>query len=233
MRDLKFLDPAKAALVLIDLQKGYCDPASDAAQRLGWDVTGAEEICKRHVPFLAEIRKILPASRILWVRMQESAETYAPNTPYGPDAPIKSPKDEFVELCKYGTTGHQYHIVEPAYGEKEFNKFHPSAFSSPSFTRYLQRNHITQLVFTGGIISRCLNATIHPASALGYDCLMVQGLLYAPKHLHAEATEHFNVLSAFHARVVTPKEVLVQLRLGPDTPTKTRLKDRGLPARVL
>lgn len=143
--------------------------------------------------------------------MEEKAETYASNTFYGPH------RKEFVELCVRGTKGHDYHVVRPEKGEAEFLKFHPSGFSSKDFSRYLEEHGITQLVLTGVITSRCLNATVVAGSALGYECVIVEDLTAGPSHLSDEITQHLNLTCAFYAQRVSSGQFISKmndLRLG-------------------
>jgi nicotinamidase-related amidase len=208
MRNLSNLDWSKCALVVVDLQKGYCDPASDAAQRLGWDVAAAEEVCRAHVGFLNEVRKLLPPKQIIWFQMEEAAHSMAPNMHYGPERG----DDVFVPLCVRGTAGHDFHIVSPAPDEPVFQKFHNSGFSNPEFRQHLADNKLTQLVTTGVVTSRCVNSTIVAASALGFENAVITGLVAGPAKLKTEMDEHLKVTTFFFAMPLTPEAFLDRLR---------------------
>lgn len=207
MRDIRNLNPGKVAVVLVDLQRGYCDPNSDCAQLLGWDVSGADQVCRDHVPFLAALRQLLPPSKIVWLRMEEAAETYAPNAAYGPHLG----DDVFAPLCVRGTPGHDFHIVSPAEGEPQFLKFHPSGFSDRAFRDYLEEIGATQLVFTGVIGSRCVNATVITASSLGKDCVMLTDLISGPAKLADEMREHEKVTTFFYAQPLSANDFIQHL----------------------
>ena len=194
MKSLSALDIKKSAIVIVDLQKGYCDPQSDCANLLGWDVSGADAVAQMHVDFLKTVREIYPSERVIWLRMEEAAHSYAQNTPYGPHL-----GDGFAELCVRGTAGHEYHIAKPQRGEPEFVKFHASGFSSKEFSRYLESQNITQLIFTGVIASRCVNATLVAASALGYGCIILNDLVAGPSHIPEEIEQHMKVTGMFYA----------------------------------
>jgi nicotinamidase-related amidase len=196
MRDIRNLNPEKVAVVLVDLQRGYCDPNSDCAQLLGWDVKDADRVCRDHIPFLASLRQLLPSKQIIWLKMEEAATTYAPNAAYGPHL-----GDEvFAPLCVRGTSGHEFHVVIPVEGEPQFLKFHPSGFSNKEFRNYLEANGITQLVFTGVVSSRCVNATVVTASSFGYECVILNDLISGPTKLADEMREHEKVTTFFYAK---------------------------------
>lgn len=193
MKHIDRLNKNDAAIIIVDLQKGYCDPTSDCANQLGWNVNDANQIAHDHVDFLKKIREIMRPERIIWLHMDESPETYAENLRYGPH------RDDFYTLCVRGTTGHDFHVVSPNREEVEFVKFHPSGFSSKAFRDYLEKQDIKQLCFTGVISSRCVNSTLITASALGYECLIIEDLISQPAHLKDEAEHHLRVTTDFFA----------------------------------
>lgn len=204
MRSSELINLQKIALVLVDLQRGYCDPHSDMARLLGWDVSDADKICHAHVPFLEAVRKLLPPKRILWLKMEEAEATLAENMAYGPHLGA----DVFVPLCVRGTPGHDFHIVQPAAGEPQFLKFHFSGFHSEEFRDHLKREGITQLAFTGVIRSRCVNATVIAASALGYECVLIDDMISGPRNLEIEMQEHGKLTKFFYAPPVQSGDFL-------------------------
>jgi nicotinamidase-related amidase len=180
------LDPKKTALVIIDVQKGYCKAGSDCTQPpLNWDVSAADNVCRAHIDFLTAVRTILPPENIIWTRMEETRSTYANNSPY-------RESEYFVDLCVRGTEGHDYHLVEPQNGEVEMFKTHPSAFSvytsivQPTANEgmdlhtYLQYLGVENVAGTGVIESRCVHSTFNGASERGYNCYALQDLMGAP-----------------------------------------------------
>jgi len=214
MRSLDLLKPDSAAAIIIDLQRGYCDPNSDCAIRLKWDVTTADKVCHAHAPYLESLRKILPPNRIVWSQMEEAADTYASNNAYGATGDLAS---EFVPLCVRGTPGHDFHIVKPAEGEKVIFKVQHSIFSchtpdAAGLAEYLKSLGVSQLVFSGVVASRCVNASVIVASNyLGFECVLLSDLVTGPKHLEVEITEHLKTTNFFYANTRTAEEVLKQL----------------------
>jgi len=216
MRSLELLDPRKAAAIIVDLQRGYCDPTSDAAQEpLRWDVARADAICRLHVQYLTDLRTLLPAKQIIWSQMEEAPETYAWNYFYGPTG---DRAHDFVPLCVRGTPGHDFHVVAPAPGEHHVFKIQHSIFSmhtpeAAGLDSYLKGLGVSQLIFSGVILSRCVNASVLVASSyLGYECIVLSDLTGGPKQLEEEMAQHLNVTGSFYANVRTSAEVLEQLR---------------------
>lgn len=201
MYSLESLDPAKLGLVIMDLQKGYCDPASDCATKIGWDVREAEAICEAHRSFLPQARKLLSPSRIMWFQMEEHPRSIAPN--------LRRSSGFLTEeesICIQGTTGHDFHLVQPATGEAVFQKFHPNGFTSAAFCDHLLRQGITQLAFTGVIGSRCVNATIISASERGFACMALTDLIGGPALFRQEMEIHLRVTTHLYALPLTAQE---------------------------
>ncbi len=195
-------NPKTTALLIIDLQRGYCDPESDVAQKLNWDVSQADQLCHDAVDFIDQARKYLPAHNIIWTQMSEAKglRGYACNSPY-------AESEDFVELCVEHTNGHGLHVVRPEGGEPRLLKFHPSVFHVDSILRfgypksryrelsleqYLEydgqvifqkpdKQPIETVAAIGVIDSRCVNATLMGASERGYKCLTIDGLTGAPE----------------------------------------------------
>lgn len=210
MRALSLLDKSKLAVVIIDLQKGYCDPASDCAVKLGFDVSQSEALCHKVDAWLPCLRAVLPADRILWVQMEES-EHMAPNMHYGTPVDDSQAPDHFIPLCLRGTPGHDFHIVKPAKGEPVFQKLHYSVFHAQEFRTYLEKNSITQLAFLGVVGSRCVNASVIAASTMGYECILLEDMIAAPIQQQDEMKHHVFVTTLFYALPLTAKTFIKAL----------------------
>ncbi len=189
MRSIEDLNIQKFGIVIIDLQKGYCAPGSDAERHLGWDVRDAEKVCMRHVPFLKALRKQLQPHQIIWFRTEERPETFARNLHVG--ALMRAEE----ALCVIGTSGHDYHIVAPNPGEATFEKTHFNGFSVDAFKSHLASHGIEQLAFTGVVGSRCVSATATSAAERDMGCILITDLIGGPTKLKTEMKHHLNALS--------------------------------------
>jgi nicotinamidase-related amidase len=235
-------NPETTALLIIDLQRGYCDPESDMAQKLNWDVSQADQLCHDAVGFIDQVREHLPAHNIIWTRMSEAKglRGYADNSPY-------AESEDFVELCVEHTRGHGFHVVRPESGEPDLLKFHPSSFSKASFltfghpkSRYNKFNLEQYLEYDGPVVfnkpdkqpietvaaigvidSRCVNATLMGASERGFKCLTIDGLVGAPERknlpsgvmsFNDEVLAHRQVRDMFIAAPISPEQFIDCLR---------------------
>ncbi|MGE4351228.1 MAG: cysteine hydrolase family protein [Bdellovibrionales bacterium] len=212
------VSPSNTAVLLIDLQKGYCDPHGDAAQTLGWDCHPLHEVCQRHLPFIKKLRKILPAPHLIWARFEEHEDTMAPNIPMKQD-------EVFHRLCLRGTPGFAYHLVSPLPLEAEVLKFHPSAFhkdarvhmigapetnESHSLPDYLKSLNVDTLVFTGVLATRCVYGSILGASIFGFNCLCLSDLMAVPEGevFQNELSAHEITRNMFYAYPFESEEFL-------------------------
>jgi len=214
------------ALIIVDLQQGYCRPGSDCAQPpLSWDVSEADELCKLHVEFVNAARKILPPENIIWTQMEETAKTYAKNTPM-PDDP------DFIDLCVRGTAGHDFHVVAPAEGEAILFKTHPSAFHrgaeiitptnrGDDLETYLNKRKIENTGTTGVIGPRCVNGTLIGSSIAGFNTYALRDFIGQPTYtrsdlggkatMQEEARIHEDVTDFFYAQAMSGQQFLEHL----------------------
>ncbi|MDR3423788.1 MAG: isochorismatase family protein [Alphaproteobacteria bacterium] len=200
------IDVKKLGLVIIDLQRGYCEQGSDCSVKLGWDVHDSELICRAHEPFLEKMRGILPPSRIMWFQTEEHPATMAPNIVYG-----NFGLEIEYALCVRGTEAYDFHIVHPQPEEPVFQKFHYNGFSSVDFRKYLKSQGIQQLAFTGVVASRCVNATIISAAERGYECIALSDLVGGPAHLKDENDAHMKLTTTIYALGMTSGSLIDRL----------------------
>lgn len=237
-------NPETTALLVIDLQRGYCDPSSDCAVKLGWDVSAADKLCHDAVDFIDQARLHLPAHNIIWTQMSEAKglRGYASNSPY-------AESEDFVELCVEHTRGHGFHVVKPEFGEARFLKNHPSAFaigtqlisvhrkldhklkgtlsigrrcledylehSGPVNFSCPDKQPIETVAAIGVIDSRCVNATLMGSSERGYKSLTIDGLTAAPERKHLpKDVMSFNDEVRAHRQV---RDMFIAAPISPDT----------------
>ena len=110
-----------------------------------------------------------------------------------------------------GTPGQEFHVVAPVKDEPQFLIFHPSGFSNKEFRDYLEVNELTQLVFTGVVGSRCVNATVVTASSLGYECVMLNDLISGPAKFTDEMREHEKLTTFFYAQSIKANDFIRRL----------------------
>ena len=185
------LQPGKAALVIIDMQRDFVEPGGfgaalgndvsllqaaieptrallDAWRRKGWPVVHTRE---SHVPDLSDCP---PAKR----------ERGNPTLRIGDLGPMG-------RLLVRGEPGCQI-VAElaPVAGEIVIDKPGKGAFYATPLQGDLRRLGVTQLVFAGVTTEVCVQSTMREANDRGYECLIVEEATasYFP-HFKASAIE--------------------------------------------
>ncbi|NQV79714.1 MAG: isochorismatase family protein, partial [Alphaproteobacteria bacterium] len=148
-------DPAKTALVVIDVQNDFCH-RDGLFPRLGADVSAMAPMVARIEQLVAEARRL--DILILWVRA-----TYDPVVRGAAldDALDKPGLD--ANGCQTGTFGAEwYGALAPdpqAANEIELTKHRYSAFWDTAIDLYLRSNAVENVVLTGVITSGCVEST--------------------------------------------------------------------------
>ncbi len=149
------IDPARTALVVIDVQNDFCHP-DGLFPRLGADISAMAPMAERIAALVAEARRL--DILILWVRA-----TYDPVVRGAAldDALDKPGLD--ANGCQTGTFGAEwYGEIRPnrdAANEVELVKHRYSAFWDTPIDLYMRSNGIENVVLTGVITSGCVEST--------------------------------------------------------------------------
>jgi nicotinamidase-related amidase len=159
LSDEERLDPARTALVLIDIQNDFCHP-NGVFGRLGHDLS--------MMPLMAErTRVLLDAARrkrmpIIFVRATYDDEVLA-----GPLAETYNRRQFLESQCLEGSFGADWYgglAPDPrAPNEIVVTKHRFSAFWGTEIDLYLRSNGIRNLVFTGVVTSGCVESTLRDA----------------------------------------------------------------------
>jgi nicotinamidase-related amidase len=167
-------DPARAALLIIDMQRDFLEPGGFGAM-LGNDVSQLRRT-------IAPNRQLLAAWRAAGLLVLHTREGHRPDLT---DLPMAKKRRGRSTTCigdagpmgrilVRGEPGHDI-IPElyPASGEPVIDKPGKGAFFATDLHAILQNYGITQLVVTGVTTEVCVNTTVREANDRGYDCLVV------------------------------------------------------------
>jgi nicotinamidase-related amidase len=182
--------PSNAALLLIDVQKAFDDPAWGAVHAPGTD---------------ANIARLLEAWRqtsrpIVHVK-HDSTE---PGSTLGPDAPGNELKD----------------VARPHYGERLFHKHVNSAFIGTSLETFLRSEGHNTLIIVGWTTDHCVSTTARMSGNMGFKTYVVADACAThDRKTHSGATipaeaVHEAALASLHgefATVCTTEEMLAAL----------------------
>ena len=168
-------DPARTALVVIDMQRDFIEPGG-FGETLGNDLTPVREI----VPTVAELielsapaagRSSTPAKATPLILSDCPPAKHARGAPslrIGDDGPMGrilirgEPGAEIVAACA------------PAPGEIVIDKPGKGMFYATDVASILEKRGITHLVFAGVTTEVCVQTSMREANDRGYECLLIE-----------------------------------------------------------
>jgi nicotinamidase-related amidase len=162
------IDPARSALVVIDVQADFASP-SGAMARKGADLSGVRAVLDKVETLIAAARQAgvcVAFARVLTTPQTDSAALKNLNARKGfaPDA---------LDLCREGDPGSDYYRVAPLPGEIEVSKRLFSAFHGADLERQLRERNVDTLVLVGLTTNCCIDATARDAFHRDFNVFVV------------------------------------------------------------
>ncbi|MBN8889504.1 MAG: isochorismatase [Rhodospirillales bacterium 70-18] len=168
------LNPAAAALLIIDMQRDFLEPGGFGAM-LGNDVG----LLRRAV---APNQRLLAAWRAAGLAVIHTREGHRPDLADLPPAKLArgggptriGDAGPMGRILVRGEAGHDIiPELRPLPGEPVIDKPGKGAFFATDLHAILRNRGIAQLVVTGVTTEVCVNTTVREANDRGYDCLVV------------------------------------------------------------
>jgi biuret amidohydrolase len=167
-------DLASTALVIIDMQRDFCEPGG-FGETLGNDVS----LLRAVIP---PLRAVLAAARAVGLTVIHTREGHRPDLSDCPPAKLNrgnptlrigdpGPKGRILVRGEYG-----HDIIDelaPLPGELVIDKPGKGSFHGTSFGAELTARGITSLVVTGVTTEVCVHTTVREANDRGYECLVL------------------------------------------------------------
>jgi nicotinamidase-related amidase len=207
------LDPARVALVVVDMQYASGSREHGLGRLLrarGHEASGAWRFDRIEQVVVPTIQRLLAffrehGLRVVYLTVGSELPDYGDLLPH-----MRS----FAESIG-NTAGRREHEIldalAPRPGEPVLNKTTMSAFHSSGFERVLRALGVEQLCFTGISTNSCVEGTARDAADRGYRCLIVEdGCGAASQRLHDAACENFARLLG---RVDRADAVMAELRV--------------------
>lgn len=169
------LDPAHAALIVIDMQRDFLEPGGFGAA-LGNDVSLVQAI----VP---TVRALLEAARAAGLTVIHTRECHRPDLSDCPPAK-RDRGDPALRIGDPGPMGRILIAGEPGAeivpelaalpGETVIDKPGKGAFYATGLGDLLADRGITQLILAGVTTEVCVQTTMREANDRGFDCLLAE-----------------------------------------------------------
>ena len=212
------LDPARTALVVVDMQYASASRREGLGRLLkdrGQESMGAYRFDRIENTVVPTIQRLLAGFRARGVRI-----VYLTVGSALPDFSDLLPHMRPFAESIGNTEGRREHEIlddlAPRPGEAVLNKTTMSAFHSSGFERLLRSWGVTQLCFTGVSTNSCVEGTARDAADRGFQALLVEdGCGAASARLHEATCENFQRLLG---RVASSADVLAELAAAPLRP---------------
>lgn len=169
------LDPLRTALLVIDMQRDFCDPAGYAAQA-GLDVARLASVA-------GNIARLIDAARHAGTPVIYTREGHLPDLSDCTPAKLLRSRAAGAEigsrgplgrLLVRGEAGHDIiDALRPAPGEIVIDKPGYGAFHRTGLETVLQRMGVARLLLCGVTTEVCVHSTLREAVDRGYDCVTI------------------------------------------------------------
>jgi nicotinamidase-related amidase len=167
-------DPTTTALVIIDMQRDFCEPEG-FGETLGNDVSLLRSV-------IPPLQQVLATARALGMTVIHTREGHVPDLSDCPPAKLNrgtpslrigdpGPKGRILVRGEYG-----HDIIDelaPLPDELVVDKPGKGSFHGTSFGAELEARGITSLVVAGVTTEVCVHTTVREANDRGYECLVL------------------------------------------------------------
>jgi biuret amidohydrolase len=168
-------DPASAALLIIDMQRDFCDAAGYAA-RAGLDIARLAGTVER-------IRALLDAARAAGLTVVHTREGHLPDLSDCPPEKLRRSRAAGAEIGSAGPMGrllvrgeYGHDIIDrlaPLPGEPVIDKPGYGAFFRTPLESVLCERGVRLLILCGVTTEVCVHSTLREAVDRGYRCITV------------------------------------------------------------
>ena len=192
------LDPARCAVIVIDMQNDF-GHAGGMFARAGIDISGIRAV----VPAIA---RVLAAARnagmpIVFVKMGFKPDLSDAGVPHSPNwvkhipmqagETVKAPDGRDSRILVQGTWNTDIiDELQPQPGDLIVTKHRYSAFYRTELEATLQRLGIQSLIFAGCTTSVCVESSVRDAMFRDYPCLVLSDCTAEPIAADAPRTNH-------------------------------------------
>jgi nicotinamidase-related amidase len=208
------MNPARTALILIDMQRDFLNPGGYAAMA-GLDVSALR------LPIPA-MQTLLAAARRLGMLVVHTREGHRPDLSDCPPAKLERSRAAGAEIGSTGPLGRLlvrgefgHDLIDelkPLPGEPVIDKPGYGAFHQTNLAQILQNRSICNLVLTGVTTEVCVHSTLREAVDRGYRCVLAGDACgSAHPHLHTAALQMVVVEGGLFGRVADSLSIIAQL----------------------
>ncbi len=198
------LDPKKTALIVVDMQNGFCSPKGSFARK-GVDVSQMTIIAPKLVKFIEHLKQ-----KGLFIIYTKQIENYRDTPENIKNFFVRSFKDFNPNATKTNFEG-KFYLVKPQKGDIIIEKKTWDAFSNPKLDKMLKKRKIKNLIIAGIYTNVCVESTARRAFTEGYEIIIPKDLVAVSGHNLLLHKYSLKSMEKYIAQVVSSKEILKAL----------------------
>ncbi len=198
------LDPKKTALIVIDIQNGFCSPKGSFAIK-GVNISQIIIMVPKLVKFIETLKK-----KGILVVYTKQIENYRDSPENVKRLFIRSFKNFNPHATKNNFEG-KFYKVKPGKDDIIIEKKTWDAFSNPKLNRILKKEKITHLTIAGIFTNVCVESTARRAFTEGYDVIIPKDLVAVSKHNWLLHKYSLKPMEKYIAQVAHSKEIIKAL----------------------
>lgn len=182
----ELVDPAITAVVIVDLQNDFCDPAGLYA-RCGKDIASVTAMLPRAVAFVRAAQSL--GVRCVFIRQITLAHGRSDTAAW---MRFKTRDGKSPEYALAGTWGSEL-VPGLEAGENDLvvEKLRPDAFHRTALDLLLRAGGIETLVILGTVTEGCVESTVRSASYHDYYTVVVSDCVASPNPVNHEGSMAF------------------------------------------
>lgn len=200
----EMIKPHITALLVIDKQRGYIEPAPALYEVFGSNSDTLKALVGRMDNFIESVRAHhVP---VVWTQMIEDPGYALPNAKF---------KMQITKTPAIIQSGHEsfeiFGSAKPQEGEKVITKVHYDAFIGTDLHQHLQQTGTKTVVLIGVMTSRCVLATAFAANSLGYNVVVVEDMVGVAEKFTPEQPVALEIIQAILGFNVSSQDLLQTL----------------------
>jgi len=194
-------NPARSALVIVDVQNDYCHKDGSIAKQ-GLDVSMAEQM----LPNLKQMIRTCKENNVPVIYIQTIHEDSTDSKTWVKRLKNKTQKD----LCRKNTWGSEFFHLAPEDEDVIVIKHRYSAFINTRFDSVLRAMEIDTLLMAGVSTNICVESTARDGFMLDYDILLLSDCTGA--FTREEYDMSLKTIDKFFGSVTSSAEIMESLK---------------------
>jgi nicotinamidase-related amidase len=176
------VDTATAALLVIDMQRDFCDPQ-------GWDAASGLDV-SAPAAVVDPVAEVIGLARAAGIEVLHTREGHAEDLSDCPPVKLEhagacgAPIGSYGPLGPFLVRGSEGHAIDPRCaphgGEPVIDKTGKDAFVGTELRQALEERRIETLFFCGVTTECCVQSTFRTAADLGYRCVVLADACASP-----------------------------------------------------